>query len=118
MLHLKWKVLQNIHYGLRALIGCPLRVAGRSRSAPCLVRFPFNSGHCCVRLDRPVIQARPRHRIHQHIGVAAIDGDLVAIDMGRPVACQEQDGIGGLSNWPIRSSGAISSNLELHAKAA
>jgi hypothetical protein len=50
--------------------------------------------------------------------IAASALNLVAIDMGRPIACQEQDGIGGLSNWPIRPSGAISSNLELHAKAA
>jgi hypothetical protein len=80
--------------------------------------FPSTADIAASALTGPSFKARPRHRIHQHIDVAAIDGDLVAIDMGRPIACQEQDGIGGLSNWPIRPSGAISSNLELHAKAA
>ena len=80
--------------------------------------FPSTADIAASALTGPSFKARPRHRIHQHIGVAAIDGDLGAIDMGRPIARQEQDGIGGLSNWPIGPSGAISSNLEPLAKAA
>jgi hypothetical protein len=40
------------------------------------------------------IKTRPRHQVHQHVDVAAIDRDLVAIDIGRAVAGQEQDGVG------------------------
>jgi hypothetical protein len=35
----------------------------------------------------------PRHQIHDGPRKAAIDDDLVAIDVGRAVARQEQDGI-------------------------
>src|ERR1700716_1547314 len=41
------------------------------------------------------VKPRPRHQIHQHVGLAAIDGDLVAVHIGRPVAGLEQDGIKG-----------------------
>jgi hypothetical protein len=43
-------------------------------------------------LAGPLLKARPWHQIHQHIGVAAIDSDLVTVDAGCPIAGQEQDG--------------------------
>ena len=37
---------------------------------------------------------RPRHQIHDGAGEAAVDDDLVAVDVGCPIAGKKQDGVG------------------------
>src|SRR2546430_10396148 len=41
----------------------------------------------------PSFIPRPRHQVHQHVGIAAVDGDLLAIDVRRAVAGQIEYGI-------------------------
>src|SRR6266496_3164343 len=62
------------------------------------------------------VKARSRHQIHQHIGVTAIDGDLVAVNIGRPVAGQEQDASAMSCGMPMTATSRYGSSTGLSAR--
>ena len=58
-----------------------LNKSPRTRDGFGLLGWPIR-GPDAAASTRLVVKPRPRHQIHQHIGVAAVDRDLVAVDIG------------------------------------